>query len=199
MFRRHSRRSRSRSSRRRSEWGAAQYAATNLSDVPAGTVFFDADWIKVPSGAVNNSTTGLDKEDEDWTLTRLLPSFGMNVVIGSAGFQNFGFAVGIMVWEQTNDASPPVVGPSAVPFPTANGDADWIWTDYGWVAGSFTGATSQFAQPNSSDILNQSRAMRKLSANQGLIYVIGVDNSLGDSGLFNFSYQIFARAHFKLP
>ena len=199
MFRRRHSVRRLSSKRRRSEWGAAQWTATNLSDVPAGTVFFDAQWVKVPAGAVNNSTTGLDKEPEDWTLTRLLPSFGMSVNLGGLANYNFMFAVGVLVWEQTNDAPPAIVGPQAVPFPTANGDADWIWSDYGHVSYTAPGALSQQAIPNSSDILNQSRAMRKLSANQGLAVVIGIDNSFGPTNVTNFSYSFYVRAHFKLP
>jgi len=190
---------RSGSKKRRSEWGGSYFTGINLSNVPGGSVFYDARWVKVPAGVVNHATTGLDHEPEDWTLTRSLPTYGCFVAASEGGFYNFTLAAGLIVWESTSDADPEVTGGNAIAFPTFDFDADWIWTNYQNFAGVLDANDRVFVEPAGNDIFAQSRAMRKFSARQGMALVIGCDNSLGDLEVTGFSYTWESRHHFKLP
>lgn len=195
---RRSHRSRS-GSRRRSEWGGAAYTAANLGSVAAGLMLPDAFWVKVPSGTTNNSTTGLDKEPSDWTLVRSLFSVVQSVRAPNENFYNFSLAAGLIVWESTSDGTIPVTGPNAIPFPSFQQDADWIWQRNDVFGAHLLTTTILATEPPGTEQSWTSRAQRKLSQYQGLAGVVVADNSLGSSDIDEYSYTWYSRHLFKLP
>lgn len=192
MFR-HRRHVRSRGGKRRkSRWGSAM-GQNILGTVPAATVLFDAFWIKVPAD-VDNTLAG-QQEPEDWTLTRSLLNYEISCHTTSDNFFHFFLAAGILVWTGRDDAPP---NPLTVPYPVFDGDADWVWTGI-HAAGLHSGPAIFIAPDTISDLTIQSRAMRKLSSKQGLLLVIGADNSLGETGITDVTWSWNSRHHFKLP
>jgi len=195
MRRRH--RPHSSPAKRRFEWGRAFGSGELAANVPAGTVLYKAFWVKVPAGVENTSTPGNDLEPEDWTLTRTLVQIGMSAQANTTGFVFGFFSAGLIRWQGIDD-TPPI--PTQIPFPVCDGDADWIWT---WTAPDalLLGGTDLIEKGNDGqDTYTKSSPQRKLSSRDGLLFVVGFDNSDPSSNTIDgLAFAANFRFGFKLP
>lgn len=191
---------RSSSRRRKLAWARGFVADSGLGNVPAGTIVPASFWYKVPAGVLN---TGVQPdgaiEPEDWTLVRTRISVQVEATPHGTDSSGLIVGAGLLVWEANTD-NIPVVG--SYPVPVENGDADWLWH---WVACSGQGNSPiapQIADTlGAPDSVIQSKAMRKLSSRQGLLFVVEVSASLmatGQSAQFD-GYTFYGRSLFKLP
>jgi len=197
MFRRRSR-SRRGGSRRRMQWGRGDLVSSVPGTVTVGDTLPATFWYKVPAGVPKAITGGVDLEPEDWTLVRSILSFQASFVPTTAGAVFAEVGAGLIVWEGTSEEDP---NPLEVPLPIGDGDADWLWHFAAVAAQPATGSGAPVFlvdnHENSFDV--QSRAMRKLSARQGLLFVCELSNFFGEQDLGQFLFGFFGRSLFKLP
>jgi len=182
------------SQRRKVAWGSSQWADSAVGNIGGGTVLFETAWLRVPADAVD-TTTGF-ATPTDWTLIRSIPSAAIfGSAAGTTDF-NFFMGAGVIVWEGMSDNPPTILD---VPNPVFNGSADWVWRWVAPFAGNYAAGSGFFGQSQGSDIYNQSRAQRKLSSRQGLLLVIGIDNTLGLAQVNDLDWTFDYHAAFKLP
>lgn len=204
MKRFHRRSSRKSGNRRKIAWGSSQWTNSITAAIPSGSSLFEPAWVKFPADTLG--TSAFDNqilEPEDYTLVRMIPTVciateplsGPATVVCS-------FAAGVIAWDGNNQDDP---APGTYPWPTVNGDADWIWR---WVSPFTNVLATGTLQPFGAFAQNlqgagitytESRAQRKLSSRTGLLLVIGIDNLFGVTNLLGLSYVFDTRLCFKLP
>jgi len=176
------------------QWGRS-YAFSEGFDLSmtANSHGLSTAWLKVPAG-VANTTGDVDiVEPDDWTLVRSLAHYAFYIpglstgAVGVAGF-------GVIVWEGVDDTQP---NPLEVPWPSIDGDADWIGR---WIQplALGPGSSAYISQAGASQLSVESKAQRKLSARQGILLV--VDGFLvAGTGTVAAGWYFDYRALFKLP
>lgn len=189
------------SRRRKLDWQRA--FASDIIDAAPDAETISAFWVRPPADRpVDEFNNGFDTSivEEDLTLIRTRPYFKGAYVVQDVTDNPQLSIIGAGIVVHTNNDANQDPDPDDVPSPINDGNADWVWH---WdVSGQTPGLTSQnflinvdssFAPDSVSDV----RAQRKLSANQGLAFVVSVANF---SGTFTrFAYLWYVRALFKLP
>jgi hypothetical protein len=164
--------------------------------ITPGTSLLDTYWYKIPAGVPKDIAGGVDLEPEDMTLVRTLPNIQVHMQQDTAGPVMAHVAAGLIVWEGISQDDPSVL---TVPFPVEDGDADWIW-HFASVGGNAVSAATSFLADNGQNSFDrQSKAQRKLSARQGILFVVEVSNVLGEHNLSSFVWSFYGRSLFKLP
>lgn len=202
------RRGRQRSGRRGAQRRKLDWQRTYVLDILDGipdSETMDTWWIREPADRpIDEFDQGFDTSviQEDLTLVRTRPWFkGSYISRDDAGVPQLGaVTAGIIVWEGT-DANTQGPDFAAVPSPLYDGGADWIWH---WSQGGvtpgltnndfLTNGDSSFAPESYSDV----RAMRKLSANQGLALIVSIVN-FHPTVYSKLAFAFFCRTLFKLP
>jgi len=190
----------SRGPKRKTDWGRA-FGGIEASQVNAGTIGVFATWLKYPADVIQAQPPGTDNvEPEDYTLvkSRLTSSHLIFATLSENQGVICNVADGIIVWEQANSDDP---DPDTVPLPIQEGNADWIihrWRNAQGVNASGFTLGVQFISPQPGYELEEwSRAQRKLSSMQGLLYVAQCEN-VGTTNVF-WQADFFYRCLFKLP
>jgi len=187
--------------RRKSRWEGGfafrDVAGSGLA-VPtiANSSVVDVAWARVPSGAFD--TINNDKVLDDCTLYRSLNTgqFTLQKTVASGHIEVI-LGMGVLAWDGIDDTAPVI---TEVPLPVQGGGGDWIWTWTRPVQLVSVGAGGQFEFVNlvGPSELFQSRAMRKLSTNVGLLLVVEVYAMIsGMAALFGWTHE--ARYALKLP
>jgi len=182
--------------RRRTDWGRAygDFGGT----LSASSTTFAADWLVIPADTVDSGSGILQAPDQTLVRSSLkaspyvaAPSNAVNDVV------DFEIAWGTIAFEAKDDTPPG----SEVMLPIEDGYADWI--SHNWVRGrsiNSTGATItlQFLPFAAGyELVEWSRAQRKLSANTGVLIVVELNNN--GTIAFNYDFDFFWRGLFKLP
>jgi len=196
-----SRRRSVRGTRRKTRWeGGFSFRDIAGSGVAVPTVaessVADAVWARVPAGAFD--TVNNDRVTDDCTLIRALNAgqWTLQKTVASGHIEVM-LGMGVLAWDGVDDQAPSIL---EVPLPVQGGGADWIWHWVRPVQLVSVGAGGQFEFVNlvGPDKLWESRAMRKLSTNVGLLLVAEVYAMIsGMSALFGWSHH--ARYAVKLP
>jgi len=195
-MRRISRRRRSSSgSKRRKDWQSNSNHEAVAGNIPPGTLSLASYWIAFPAdtfGEVAGANDQIEQE-EDNTIVRLMTSVMVSFTNNAVGGNGAVFAgAGIIRWEQNTQDVP---NPLEIPNPIIDADADWLWQ---WSQGKMlqglpantTTVLTNFVSPDS---LQGSRAKRKLTSKQGLLFIASVDNSFGGVSLTDFEYFNWTR------
>jgi hypothetical protein len=198
-FRRRSGFRRTSGKRRKLAWGHASTHGVVPGDVTPGTILLGSHWAQPPAGVTVPGTDNV--QPDDYTLVKTLNAISMSVIpaAASTGQAIFTLTAGLIVWEGITGADLDL-DPLTLPFPTVEGDADWIWTVYFPFAGPVQNvAAYETDQPGFMEALH-TRSQRKLSSRQGILLVAGIDNSpQSDVTLVDFTVEWQSRALFKLP
>ncbi len=164
---------------RRSMRGSSRFRSTSpirgtewVSAATGGIVTFTgvsatlAEWIVLPS-RVRLYTNP--------TLVRSRGSFFIES-LGSAGVaSDLVGATGLIAWHDRDD-----VVPAEPPRPASDPDLDWIWHSYFHLSGGVTTANGKPFR----DLTIDSKAMRKLGADAGILYCTQVMSSVSGAGGF---------------
>lgn len=185
--------------RRKLAWGHASTRGVVPGDILPGSILLGTHWAQPPAGTL---LPGTDNEiPNDLTLVKTLNSFAASVIpaAASTGQAIFTLCAGLIVWEgiSGDDAD---IDPLQTPFPTTEGEADWLWTQYHPFAGPVENTAFWTTEAPGFVEVAWSRAQRKLSSRQGILFVMGVDNApQSDVTLVSLTTEWQSRALFKLP
>jgi len=190
--RRGSRSVRSSSNRRRNNWlrASTQFGTTT---VLAGTGSVFSDWVREPAEVVASGTDNI--VEEDLTLVRCRNDIHLGVQFAAGDHALCYATAGLIVWEK-NDAN--LLSVAETPRPWFDGDADWLWH---WTQGFNNTAAGAMDLFVGNDIghekLQWTKAMRKLSSRQGLLFVCEFSNGSLVTVKWNMFY--YFRGLFKWP
>jgi len=190
-----------RGARRRLQWQRFYVADNGLGPVVAGTIAGAAWWVRPPAGRCAVACGSDVKVEEDWTHVRTI--WDVKTIVQSSfaasGQGNmFRVAAGILEWNGIDDTNPAFID---VPDPGEEADADWLIWSSGWTANLGLGASIYNIQANlnATDLTSTTRAQRKLSADNGLLFVISVRNENQNAASITWGYGAIARSLYKLP
>jgi len=187
--------------RRRLEWQRFYVADNGLGPLAAGSIAGVAWWVRPPAGRCAEQCGTDAKVEEDWTLVRTIWDVKMiaQSSFGASGQGNmFRFAAGMLIWKGIDDTQPSFAD---VPDPGEEADADWVVWSAGWTPNLGLGASTYNIQSNLTalDSTANSRAQRKLSADDGLLFVASMRNENQNAAAITWGYGAIARNLYKLP
>jgi len=203
MRRRLGRRSRgSTGNRRRLQWQKF-YASDCGILTPPDTIVGIPLWIRPPSGRpAVGPTVGVDyKVEDDWTHVRTIISGSVGITHAVVEGQCIVYAVaaGIIEWDGLDDTLPAFAD---VPDPNTEGDFDWLWWSQIWrsrIAVANGTLDLQFELENPQEARFMTRAQRKLSAGNGLLFVLSAWNLGFTATSGAMGYGVGTRNLYKLP
>lgn len=182
-------------SRRRKDWQSNSNYELVPGTITPGTLLLASYWIAFPADTfgeddgINNQI----EQEEDNTIVRLLTSVSVSFepVVQMSNGVVFGGA-GIIRWESNTQDRP---NPLTIPNPIIDSDADWLWqwnqgSDMTSVPANTPRVLTNFV---SSQNFSESRAKRKLTSKQGLLFVAAVDNSFGTQSIGGFAWANWTR------
>jgi len=187
-----------RGTRRKNDWQRFYAADCGVSAAGGQQTTGIAWWVRPPADTVAASAAGQDVVPEDLTLVKTIAYFQgyhrKNLAANECYIDYH--AWGFIVWEGIDDTNPSYVD---VPSPFIDGDADWILHQVQPLVGdAITSAEFVIRYPSVlTDSLLMSRAMRKLSSKQGILFVTDYTNN--STSAAEYGYAAYARMLFKLP
>lgn len=183
------------SSSRRKDWQSNSNFEAVPGNITPGTLLLSSYWIAFPAdtfGEVAGVNDQIEVE-EDNTIVRLMTTVAVGFRNTDAGSQGAVFAgAGIIRWEQNTQD---VANPLEIPNPIIDSDADWLWQ---WnqarnLAAVPAATNTVLTNYVSSENWEVSKAKRKLTSKQGLLFVACVDNSFSTNTLDSMTYANWTR------
>jgi len=151
-----------------------------------------AEWVRVP-GAVEDTVQGLDMDPGN-TLVHLRNRYylEMDFLAGTIGSVTMSCFQGIIAWPGASDVGPANVLDTPLPFLST---WPWVWRAvdrWYYPVNSGGGADARYVRSNNDDPIElvDSRAMRKLGDNLGLLYIVQWVSEVAGGGAFGVGFTL---------
>jgi len=173
------RRARSSAKRRSMDWYHANFYGYNIQFGSPGSRDVAVRWAIWPTGNGDDPDNPGTPIEPDVTLVKTIASFNIGTDNGSAQAKDPGFgAVGLIAWDAIDPVDNVVVPSTEIPDPL-DGTHDWLWrvcftTLYQNNTGTFV----------NTDLASQSKAMRKLPKNTGVLACVSWEQPGTSDDLF---------------